>query len=64
MIVNNLDIQADDALKQTNRGSFNLTLSPIRRLDLVAEFLFGNRINKDGRRGASSQLQLGTNFRF
>ena len=64
VIVNNLDIQPGDALKQTNRGSFNLTLSPIRRLDLVAEFLFGNRIDKDGKRGASSQLQLGTNFRF
>jgi len=30
----------------------------------VAELLFGNRINKDGARGVSSQLQLGTNFRF
>jgi hypothetical protein len=30
----------------------------------VSEFLFGNRINKDGQKGGSSQLQLGTNFRF
>jgi len=42
----------------------NLTWSPIPRLDLVAEFLFGNRINKDRARGSSSQLQLGTSFRF
>jgi hypothetical protein len=30
----------------------------------VGEFLFGNRSNKDGQKGASSQFQLGTNFRF
>jgi len=64
VIVDNLAVQTSDALKQTNRGSFNITWSPTRRLDLVAEFLFGNRINKDGRQGASSQIQLGTNFRF
>jgi hypothetical protein len=46
------------------RGSLNLTWSPIPRLDLVAEFLFGNRVNKDRASGSSSQFQLGTNFRF
>jgi len=64
VLVDNLAVQPGEALKMTNRGSLNLTWSPIPRLDLVAEFLFGNRINKDGARGASSQLQLGTNFRF
>jgi len=64
VIVNNLEIQPGDALKQTNRGSFNFTYSPVRRLDLVAEYLFGNRINKDGKQGFSSQVQFGTNFRF
>jgi hypothetical protein len=64
VIVNTLDVQPGDALKQTNRGSFNLTYSPVRRLDLVAEYLFGNRIDKDGKQGFSSQIQLGTNFRF
>jgi hypothetical protein len=48
----------------TNRWSLNLTWSPIPRVDLVTEFLFGNRTNKDGQKGGSSQLQLGTNFRF
>jgi len=64
VIVDNLAIQPGDALKQTNRGSFNFTYSPTRRLDLVAEYLFGNRINKDGKQGVSSQIQFGTNFRF
>ena len=62
--VDNLDIQQGNALRATNRGSVNLSWSPIRRVDLVAEYLFGNRINKDGDRGFSNQLQLGGNFRF
>ena len=64
VIVDNIDPQPGDAFHMTNRGSINLTWSPISRLDLVGEFPFGNRTNKDGQRGSSSQLQLGTNFRF
>jgi hypothetical protein len=64
VLVNNIELQPGYSLHITNRGSFNLTWSPIPRVDLVGEFLFGNRINKDGQSGGSSQLQLGTNFRF
>jgi hypothetical protein len=64
VFVSNLEAQPGASLHMTNRGSFNLTWSPIPRLNLVGEFLFGNRINKDGQSGGSSQLQLGTNFRF
>ena len=64
VVVDNIDAQPGDAFHMTNRWSMNLTWSPIPRLDLVGEFLFGNRSNKDGQRGGSSQLQLGTNFRF
>jgi hypothetical protein len=64
VLVDNIEPQPGSSLHMTNRGSFNLTWSPIPRLDIVGEFLFGNRIDKDGERGASSQLQLGTNFRF
>jgi hypothetical protein len=64
VVVDNIDAQPSDAFHLTNRWSMNLTWSPIPRLDLVGEFLFGNRTNKDGQRGGSSQLQLGTNFRF
>ena len=64
VIVTNTDLQPADSFHMSNRGSFNLTWSPIRRIDIVGEFLFGNRINKDGQSGTSSQLQLGTNFRF
>jgi hypothetical protein len=64
VVVDNVDAQPADAFHTSNRWSLNLTWSPIPRLDLVTEFLFGNRTNKDGERGGSSQLQLGTNFRF
>jgi len=64
VVVNNIEPQPGDAFHVTNRWSLNLTWSPIPRVDLVGEYLFGNRANKDGARGSSSQLQLGTNFRF
>jgi hypothetical protein len=64
VLVENVELQPGDSFHMSNRGSFNLTWSPIPRIDVVGEFLFGNRIDKDGESGASSQLQLGTNFRF
>jgi hypothetical protein len=64
VLVTNDAAQPGSSFHMSNRGSLNLTWSPIPRLDLVGEFLFGNRIDKDGQKGGSSQLQLGTNFRF
>jgi hypothetical protein len=62
--VDNLDTQPGDALHQTVRYSVNLSWSPIPRLDLVGEFLSGQRLNKNGDRGKASQIQFGTRFRF
>jgi uncharacterized coiled-coil protein SlyX len=62
--VNVLDNQPDDALKYTRRFSLNLAWSPISRLDLVAEFLTGTRVNKDLQSGTATQIQLGSRFRF
>lgn len=62
--VDNLDIQPDNALNRTQRASINLTWTPIPQLDLVIEFLGGTRVNKDGKRGSSTQLQTGMTFRF
>jgi DcaP outer membrane protein len=62
--VNNLDIQTPDSLQRTQRTSFNLTWDPIREGSLVLEFLAGTRVNKDGKRGSSSQVQAGWLFRF
>ena len=54
--VSNLDIQPDDALRETQRTSLNLTWAPIQQLELVLEFLAGRRVNKDG---AEGRLQPG-----
>ena len=53
-----------DALKRTERYSLNLAWSPIPRLDLIAEYLWGRRINLDDQSGSAGQLQLGGTFRF
>jgi len=62
--VNVLENQPNDALKYTRRFSLNLAWSPITRLDLVAEFLTGTRVNKDLQNGNATQIQLGSRFRF
>jgi hypothetical protein len=64
VFVDNLAIQEPDSLRNTTRGSFNVSWSPIPRVDLVAEFLFGRRTNKDKQHGTAGQLQVGWIFRF
>ena len=62
--VTNLDIQPGDALHLTRRSTVNFMWSPIPRLDLVTEFLWGRRINKNGQSGFAAQTQIGSTFRF
>ena len=62
--VTNLDIQPDDALHLTRRSTVNFMWSPIPRLDLVTEFLWGRRVNKNGQSGFAAQTQIGSTFRF
>jgi hypothetical protein len=62
--VDNLDFQPDDALHRTGQFSLNLAWSPIRRLDLVTELLWGRRVNKSGADGRAKQIQVGSTFRF
>ena len=64
VFVDNVDIQPFDALHQTTRSSVNLSYSPIDRVDLIAEFLSGRRVNKDRQDGRAGQLQIGWIFRF
>jgi uncharacterized coiled-coil protein SlyX len=64
VVVNNLDIQPDDALHRTQRTSINLMWNPIPMADIVLEFLAGTRVNKNGERGVSSQIQAGWTFKF
>jgi hypothetical protein len=62
--VSNLDIQPGDALQRTQRGSVNLMWNPIPQADIVLEFLAGRRVNKDGQRPISSQIQAGWTLKF
>jgi hypothetical protein len=62
--VANLDIQPDNALKRTQRTSFNFTWSPVPQADITVEYLFGTRVNKDNQHGTSSQIQTGWIYRF
>ena len=62
--VNNLDIQPGDAFRRTQRTSVNLTWNPVPFVDIVLEFLAGTRINKDGQRAGSSQIQGGWTLKF
>ena len=62
--VGNLDVQPDNALHRTHRATINLTWNPITNADVVIEFLSGTRVNKDRKRGTSSQIQAGWLFRF
>ncbi len=62
--VNNLDFQLDTAYKRTNRYSVNVVFSPIDRIDVGAEYIYGTRENKDGHTGSSDQFQIVGIFRF
>jgi hypothetical protein len=62
--VHNLDFQPDDAYRKTNRYSFNLVFSPIARIDVGAEYIYGTRQNKNGEKGSADQVQFVGIFRF
>ena len=62
--VTTLDIQPGSALYRTDRYSGNVIWSPIPRLELVMELLYGIRVNRDLHRESALQLQIGSTFRF
>ena len=55
---------AEDAFHQTQRTSINLMWNPVPFVDIVVEVLAGTRINKNGQRASSSQIQSGWTLRF
>ena len=54
----------DDAYRRTLRFSSNLIWSPIPRIDLGAEYLWGRRENVGGDSGDATQLQVAVKYRF
>ncbi len=62
--VDNFDFRPDDAYHKTNRITANLLFSPIPRLDVGAELLWGEWTNKDGGSGDAPQLQIASKYIF
>jgi hypothetical protein len=62
--VDNFDFQPDDAYRQTKRVTANLLYSPIPRVDIGAEMLWGERTNKDGSSADALQLQIAAKYLF
>lgn len=62
--VNNPSFLAGDAYQRTLRFSSNLIWSPISRIDIGGEYLWGSRENEDGESGDANQLQFAVKYRF
>lgn len=52
------------AYENTSRFSANYIWSPIARIDLGAEFLWGSRTNQNGETGKAKQIQLSAKYRY
>lgn len=62
--VDNFAFQLDDDYHQTKRITANLLFSPISRVDIGAELLWGERINKPDNSGDALQLQFTAKYIF
>jgi len=62
--VDNLDFQTGVAYHQTSRLTGSLVFSPIERIDVGIEYLYGTRENKDGQKASADQIQVVGIFRF
>jgi hypothetical protein len=54
----------EDAFHRTQRTSINLMWNPVPFVDIVVEYLAGTRVNKNGQRASSSQIQSGWTLKF
>lgn len=62
--VDNLDFQDDSDYANTDRAIINLMWSPVTRIDVGGELLWGRRENKDGASATARQIQFGAKYRF
>ena len=56
--------QPASAYSKTERASINLIWSPISRIDVGTELIWGRRTNKDDRTGTATQFQLQAKYCF
>jgi hypothetical protein len=62
--VDNLNFQDDSDYANTDRAVINLLWSPVTRIDVGGELLWGRRENKDGASAIARQIQFGAKYRF
>jgi len=62
--VSNFDFEPSDAYDRTERLSLNMIWSPITRLELGLEFIYGTRTDKDETSGHARQIQIMSQFTF
>ena len=62
--VSNSAGQTSDAFHRSEYLSGNLILTPLPRLDLGLEMLWGSRQDKNGARGEAVRMQFSTTYRF
>jgi len=62
--IENFEFQDDEAYDRTWRASTNLFYFPAQNVRLGAEFLWGERTNKDGSKGDATQLQVSARYSF
>jgi hypothetical protein len=62
--IDNPSFAEDDAYKRTFRSSLNLLWSPMPRILLGGEYLWGFRENEDGEDGNASQVQFSARYNF
>jgi hypothetical protein len=62
--VQNLSFMPETSYKTTDRLSLNALWSPIPRVDVGIEYIWGQRVNKNGSRGTATQLQMRLRFLF
>jgi hypothetical protein len=60
----NLAIQGPDDLERTTYVLVNLAYRAFQRMDIGAEYTWGERRNRDGQKGHANRLLLGVNFGF
>lgn len=62
--IDNYDFQDGGDYKRTLRASTNLIYLPTKNLRLGAEFLWGERKNKDNSKGSATQVQFSARYNF
>ena len=62
--LDNRSVQSDDTFERSMYFAGNLVWSPIKQMDIGAEYLWGQRDNKNGATGTARRMQLSTKFTF